>query len=356
MTHLIRTKNVLATGLVALTILGSTASASAKSPAAPGTKHMAVIVADLSVGALSLMAGGSVFAASDVGGIDMTVLGPKQTDTAKEVQMFEGAVSQSRDGVVLENLAPPAFTQPMAQAVAKGVPVVALDTEPSPGSNVTLYVGNDNYVLGVSLAQEAMKYLPRQASGTIVVNDATRGVPVFEMRAKGIMDTLSKALPRVKVIEVYSQCMDAGTCSASLLPVMRANPHALAFLGTADADSYTLAQLKKQLGGKYLTAAFDLDPRTLQAVKDGTNFCTVSPEHFLKGYIATRLLAEAVKTGRPLLKGWFDEPGLVVDQNLVDIITTRQSSDANMRTWFRPEIARIFANINSYMKPMSAAR
>jgi ribose transport system substrate-binding protein len=258
--------------------------------------------------------------------------------------------------VVLENLAPPAFTQPMAKAVAKGVPVVALDTEPSPGSNVTLYVGNDNYALGVSLAQEAIKLLPAQASGTIVVNNATRGVPMFMMRAKGIMDTLAKALPHVKLIEVYTSCMDATPCSSGLLPIMRANSHALAFLGTADVDSYTLAQLKKQLGGKYLTAAFDLDPRTMQAVKDGTNFCTISPEHYLKGYIATRLLAEAVKTGKPLPKGWFDEPGLVVDQSLIGVIMERQSSDANMRAWLRPEIARIFADTSPYMKPLSAAR
>jgi len=63
-----------------------------------------------------------------------------------------------------------------------------------------------------------------------------------------------------------------------------------------------------------------------------------------------------VTTGKPLPKGWFDEPGLVVDSGNVDAIIKRQSSDAERRAWFKPGIDKIFVDIAPYLKSMTDAR
>ena len=350
-------RNLLAGTVVVLGAIVPAASAGAQPSQADGTKHVAIVMASLGGGgALQWMASGGVFAASDVGGITANVVGPSTIDGPKEVKMLQAAAATARDGIVIENLAPPLFTQLEAKLVAKGIPIVAMDTAPMPGSNVNLYVGNDNYALGVSLAQEVIKQLPANASGTIVVNDLIKGVPTFDLRAKGITDTFAKVLPRVKAIEVSVTCQSTGDCYKAFAPVVRANSHALALLSTGTFESTAFAQLKKEQGGKYLIGGFDLNTQTLQDIKSGLVLCTVSNEHYLMGYIAMRLLAESAKTGKPLPKGWFDMPGLIVDKTLVDVVTTRQSSDASMRAWLRPEIARIFANTSSFMKPLSTAR
>jgi ribose transport system substrate-binding protein len=336
--------------------LGPAALAGARPAGATATKHIAVVLASLGVSAYQQMAGGAKFAAADLGGIDLKVFGPAQADGPQELKLFQSAVSTYKDGIVFNTLTGPLFAKPLAQTIAKGVPVIAMNSLPPVGSNITLYVGNDNYALGASLAQETIKRLPKNASGTVVVNDGGKGTPVYDNRARAIRDAFAMALPGVTIVESDALCAVAAPCYSALAPVVRANTHALAILATRDVDTSTLAQLKTQTGGKFLAAGIDINPSTLKAVQSGILFCTISPEQYLKGSIATRLLAEAVKTGKPMAKGWFDEPGLVVDQNLAGEFITRQSSDAKMRAWLRPEITRVFANVASYMKPLSEAR
>src|SRR5262245_49299654 len=111
-------------------------------------KKMSFVVANISLNFALEMANGGKFAAEEAGGIDLLVVGPPTTDGPQEVQMFQNATTTHKDGSVVENLAPDLFTRPYAQAVDKGIPIVALDTVPLPGSKVELYVGNDNYELG----------------------------------------------------------------------------------------------------------------------------------------------------------------------------------------------------------------
>jgi ribose transport system substrate-binding protein len=346
----------LSVGVAALLAATACGSGSGSGSSGGGSKKMVFAVANVSLNFALEMANGGKFAVDDVGGIDLKLVGPATTDGPQEVQLFQNALTTSKDGAVVENLAPDLFTRPYAQAVQRGIPVVALDTVPLPGSNVNLYVGNDNYALGVQLADETIKRLPADASGTVILGVPNPGVPVLDARAKGIKDTFAAKLPKITVKGPFETFSDPGKSYNAWSSQVRANAKALAFLGVGDADSYSLARLKKQVHGSFLTAGFDLDAKTLEAVKDGTNFVTISPEHYLKGYVAMRLLAEAVKTGKDLPKGWFDEPGLVVDSKNIDQIIKRQQSDTERRSYYQSIIKTIFADPTKYFKPLTDAR
>jgi ABC-type sugar transport system substrate-binding protein len=355
---MLRSRPLLAVLLLTAT-LGVTACGNGSSggtAAAGGTKKMSFVVANISLNFALEMANGGKYAADETDGVDLKVIGPATTDGPQEVQMFQNAITTNRDGAVVENLAPDLFTRPYAQAVARGIPVVALDTVPLPGSNVDLYVGNDNYELGTQLADEAIKRLPPDAKGTVVLGVPNPGVPVLDMRAKAIKDTFAKKLPGVVVKGPFQTFSDPGQSYNAWSSQVRANSHALAFLGVGDADSYSLARLKQETKGTWLSGGFDLDAKTLEAVKDGTNFATISPEHYLKGYVAMRLLAEAVKNGTARPKGWFYTPGLIVDSSNIDAILTRQQSDANRRAGIADEVKKIFADPAASLRPLTDAR
>jgi ABC-type sugar transport system substrate-binding protein len=324
--------------------------------AAGGTKKMSFVVANISLNFALEMANGGRYAAEEAGGVDLKVIGPATTDGPQEVQMFQNTVTTNRDGAVVENLAPDLFTRPYAQAVARGIPVVALDTVPLPGSNVDIYVGNDNYELGTQLAAEAIKRLPPDAKGTVVLGVPNPGVPVLDMRAKAIKDTFAKKLPGIVVKGPFQTFSDPGQSYNAWSSQVRANSRALAFLGVGDADSYSLARLKRETRGTWLSGGFDLDAKTLEAVKDGTNFATISPEHYLKGYVAMRLLAEAVNKGDDLPKGWFYTPGLIVDSANIDAIQSRQQSDASRRAGIAEEARKLFADPGGRLRPLTDAR
>ncbi|MEQ6902574.1 sugar ABC transporter substrate-binding protein [Nocardioides sp. YIM 152588] len=336
--------------------LALAACASGSSSDSGGNKKLGIVVANISLNFAREMADGAQAAADDVGGIDLTVAGPATTDGPQEVQIFQNTLVKAPDGIVLENLAPDLFVRTSAQAIDDGTPVIALDTIGLPGSKITTYVGNDNYDLGATLAKEAIKRMDSDPSGVVVLGVPNPGVPVLDSRAQGIKDTFADMAPKVTIKGPYETFSDPGKSYNAWSSLVRSNKGALAFLGVGDADSYSLARIKKQEGGDYLTAGFDLDDQTLQAVKDGINFCTVSPEHYLKGYVAMEMLGEYATQDKAIAEGWIRVPGLVVDSSNIDKIIERQASQEGRHEQIAPEAQDIVANIGDYTEPYEDAR
>ncbi|WP_327433642.1 sugar ABC transporter substrate-binding protein [Streptomyces sp. NBC_01236] len=322
-----------------------------------GKLDMGIAVANISLNFAHEMVLGAESAASHEGNVNFKAVGPPNTDGPAEVQLFQNLTARAKDGIVLENLDPPIFTRPAAHAVDQGIPVVALDTSPTDGSKVGFYVGNDNYALGELMAKEALKRLGSDPKGQIVIGVPNPGTPVLDNRAKGIADTFKKQAPNVEVLGPFQTYSDPGQNYSSWSAQVNAHPKALAFLGVGDADSYNLAKIKKAEKGTWLTAGFDVDPKTLDAVKDGSNFVTIDPQHFLKGYLSTAMLIEAVRDNDgKLLKGWFLSPGGVVDQSNIDEIITRQKSPKAAYDWYKPTVDKLLGDQNAQLKPLKDAR
>jgi ribose transport system substrate-binding protein len=347
-------KRVPVTALALCLVL--TACGDKPSGSGDGKLKMGIAVANASLNFAHEMAQGAQAAAEQAGGVDFKAVGPPNTDGPAEQQLFSNLTTTQTDGVVLENLDPPIFTRPAAQAIDRGVPVVALDTAPTEGSKITLYAGNDNYQLGVLLAQETLNRMPANPSGTIVIGVPNPGTPVLDSRAKGLKDIFAQKAPRIQVKGPFQTYSDPNQNYGAWSSQVHANPDALAFLGVGDADSYNLAKIKEAEHGKYLVAGADVDAQTLQGVKSGLNFITIDPEHFLKGYVITALLIRSVKEHKPLPQGWLVMPGLVVDQSNIDAVIQRQTSRQAAYKFYQPEIDKILLDPAAYLKPLSEAR
>jgi ABC-type sugar transport system substrate-binding protein len=317
---------------------------------------MGIAVANISLNFAHEMVEGAQSAAEHEGGVDLKAVGPPNTDGPAEQQLFTNLTTTQTDGVILQNLDPPIFTRPAAQAIDRGVTVVALDTAPTDGSKITFYAGNDNYQLGVLLAEQTLKRLPANPSGTIVVGVPNPGTPVLDSRANGIKETLAAKAPGVQFKGPFQTFSDPNNNYSAWISQVHANPDALAFLGVGDADSYNLAKIKQQENGRYLVAGADVDAQTLQGIKQGLNFMTADPEHFVKGYVITALLIRSVKQKKPLPRGWLVMPGLVVDQSNIDKVMRRQTSPQAAYDFYKPEIDKILANPDAFLKPLSEAR
>jgi ribose transport system substrate-binding protein len=129
----------------------------------------------------------------------------------------------------------------------------------------------------------------------------------------------------------------------------------VAGLGVGDADNASLAQMKQNQHGTYLTGAFDLDPTALQAIVNGTNFALLDPEHFLKGYVAMRLLIEHALYGKAIPGGWWNPGALLVTQSNVHQIIKRQESLSAKGRFYQTAIDQEFANPAAEIKPLAQA-
>lgn len=342
--------------LAATLVLGSALTACGGNDLSSKRLKMGIAVPNDKLNFSREMYQGATAAAQHSGNIDFEVVGPSSTDGSAELKLFQNLAATHTDGVVLFNLDPPIFTRPAARAVDQGVPVVALDTAPTSGSKVGFFVGTDNYELGRLLGEATAKKLGPGAKGTVVLGQTDLGVPVLDDRIKGIKRVLGKQEPGLRVVGPVHTFSDPAQNYDAWRAQVHAHPGALAFLGVGDADSYDLAKIKQQENGRYLTAGFDVDPKTLEAIKRGVNFVGIDPEHFLKGYISTAILAKYVREGEKLPHGWFKTSGIVVDRNNIDEVINREKSPAAAYDWYKAEIDRLMANIEGNIRPLPQAR
>jgi ribose transport system substrate-binding protein len=296
------------------------------------------------------MAMGAKAAAGDRPGVDLKESAPADVDGPKEVQLFQAATRASKDGVAMMTLTPDLFLRPLLTAAQQGTPLVAVDTPPAKGAEgaAKLVIGNSNVEIGQQLADAIVKKIPAGTTGEVLIGTDTPGLGVLEMRNQGFKDTLSKLRPGLKFTTFdakQSPTDNYNTWSAQV----KAHPNAIAYVGPGSQAAVSLTRIEKQTGKKLLVGACDLDPVALQGVKDGYVQALISPEHFLKAYIAIALLAAQKQDGKRLPTGMWNTGELTVDASNIDKILERQKSQATREAYFKPIADAQLADPSKYL-------
>src|SRR4051794_25306284 len=123
--HRSRPRTVAALAPVLAVLCALPACGGGAAPAAPGGGNtgrlaMGIAVANISLNFAHEMVEGATSASQHDGNIDFQAVGPPNTDGPAEEKLFGNLVRTATDGVVLENLDPPIFTRPAADAVDGG--------------------------------------------------------------------------------------------------------------------------------------------------------------------------------------------------------------------------------------------
>lgn len=296
------------------------------------------------------MAMGAKAAADDRPGVNLKASAPANVDGPKQVQLFQAATRASEDGVAMMTLTPDLFLRPILTAGRQGVPLVAVDVPPAKGAETAmkLLIGNSNVGIGQDLAKALLPKIPEDAKGEILVGTDTPGLPVLEQRNQGFKEVMAKERPGIKLMVFdakQSPTDNYNTWSAQV----RAHPNAIAYVGPGSQAAVSLTRIQKQTGKKLLVGACDLDPVALEGVKDGYVQALISPEHFLKAYIAIALLAAQKQDGKDLPEGVWNTGELTVDSKNIDQILERQKSAAAREAFFKPVADQQLANPSKYL-------
>jgi len=289
--------------------------------------------------------------------VDFSEVAPQgiQTGSEAEATLLQTTIKTARDGVAYQTLVPDALVQPLQEAHAAGIPLIAVDAPPPPSSGVDTFVGNSNFELGQMLAKEILGKIPANATGQVVVGNSLPGLPVLDQRVTGMIQVIRKERPGVQIIGPFDSKRGPDANLAAWTAEVKEYPNALAYLAPSDLDASTLARIERQIGRRLLVGGCDLEAPALQAIKEGLVYALASPEHWLKGYIAVRLLVEHAQLGKDLPKGWWNPGALVVDQENVDAIIARQKDEASRTRWFLPTATKQLAHQSQYVQPLSAA-
>lgn len=289
------------------------------------------------------MALGAQAAADDDGNVDLQLSAPTGIDGPKQVLLFQAASRTATDGVAYMTVTPDLFVRPLNTATDAGVPVIAVDAGPPPGTKVTTFVANSNTKLGELLGEAFVAQNPA-ADGEVVLGNDIPSLQLLVQRLDGVQNVLKAKLPNMKVtgpLDAKSEPTDNFNAWKS---IVQSHPAAVAFLGVGGQDGVSLPLIAKQTGRKFLAASADLPPEAVQAVKDGSLFALSSPEHWMKGYIAVHLLIEAKRKCAKVPEGWWNSGNLLVDKANVDDIIARQQTPQSRKAWFQQEIDKQLAN------------
>ncbi len=278
-------------------------------------------------------------------GVDVTVVAPADpVDFATQVQLFNDAILDEPDGIVLFTLGPDQFVRPATDAVDAGIPLLMADVPLEGYPTVT----NDNVGMGTRLAEYVMADVPSDATGTVVIGTPSPGLIVLDQRAQGITDYVNANFPNLEVLGPFETTTDPTQNTQIWTDLVASNTDAVAFFGTGDQDSPSLAQVRRSNGGTWKNAAFDLNDTALEAVQTGDLDAIGDPQHFLKGYVGIALLVENIRDGRELPPPAFEALLITLDNVInidnVDGIIERQTSPEARTAWYQDQIDEILTN------------
>lgn len=337
---------------------GSSSSSSSSNAGSSGgsskTAHIGFIYATTASNFAQEMALGAQAAASHTPGVDFNQSAPNTAEESQEVPLFLSAIHTDTDGLAMETLAPNLFVRPVQQAEEANIPQVAVDTPPPEGTKVSFFVGNSNTELGEMLAKALLAKIPSGTKGEILIGTDSPSLIVLQLRNKGFEKVIKAERPDITFNSFDSKQGPTENYDTWNSQV-KAHPSAVAYIGPGSQDAVSMAQIERQTGKHYLVGADDLDPVALQGLKQGYVDTLISPEHWLKGYIAVKLLAEHALSGKALPDGWWNPGALVVNSKNVDKILARQQTAASRYAGFSPIAQEQLADPSKYLKPLSAA-
>jgi ABC-type sugar transport system substrate-binding protein len=330
-----KTVRVLASVAVAAVALvasaGTAASAqSVSAKPAKGSVHLGIAYWDTRTYAFQLMYKGAQAVAAADPAVDLKGAAPDSGDPTKLLPLFQSLAGTQTNGVILQTLAADPFLRPVQSVTAAGTPVIAIDAPPPAGAGVTLFITNNNEKLGESLAAELFKKIPANATGEVVIGTTGAGIPPLEARILGMQTWLKANRPNVTVDAPQSTAGSTGSAAevyGAWQSLVQQHPKALAYMAPSAQDAVALGLLNQKLKLHLNAGGMDLEPAVLPYIKQGLVNAVVSPEHWLKGYIAAKLLAAHAEKGTPIPTGTWDTGGLVVNSKNIDSIIARQKND-----------------------------
>jgi ribose transport system substrate-binding protein len=133
---------------------------------------------------------GAARAAADLGTVEIIWKGPqKEDERTEQISLVQTAAQTQVDGIVLAPMDAEALVPPVEEAVAKGIPVVIIDSALRSQKPIS-YVATDNYHGGVLAADRLAEVLG--GKGKIILMRYMVGSASTEEREKGFTDTIAK--------------------------------------------------------------------------------------------------------------------------------------------------------------------
>lgn len=258
--------------------------------------------------------------ASEDFGVTVDYRNPPNGDLSDMARIIEQASARNYDGIIASIADFDVLKKPMAQVVAKKIPLITINsgtTAQSEQLGAIMHVGQPEFDAGKAAGERA------KAAGVksfLCVNHYATNPASFE-RCRGFAEAIGADYKKSTI----DSGDDPPTVESKVSAYLRSNPTtgAVLTLGPSSAHPTLKAIEKLGLKGKIFMATFDLSPEISAGIKDGTVAFAIDQQPYLQGYIPVAVLALMKKDGtrdlakvmtalkaNPKAKARFEEYGL----------------------------------------------
>ncbi len=255
-------------------------------------------------------------AQAELPGYDMSVKYPEQAAAAIQQRLMDDLVAAGTDAIMVSAVDPKTSTEALNR-VGGQVPLFTTDSD-APDSNRIAYIGSSNTDLGRDAGRLAVAALPD--GGKCMGFVGLLGADNARERIEGFREVTAGT--NVELIDVRGDDIDQTRARANVDDVLVANPDVNCMVGFYSYNPPRIYEALRDAGklGEITVIAFDEDPITLGAVREGTFAGTVVQQPFEWGYQGMKLMAaylEGDKSGVPE-DGLIIVPGMVITSDNVD--------------------------------------
>jgi ribose transport system substrate-binding protein len=223
-------------------------------------------------------------------GVKAVVQGPNTFDAQAELEALQRAVAAKPNGVLI-SVADATVLQPeIDKAIGAGIPVITIDSD-APHSHRLFFIGTNNREAGHLGGQRVVSKLGGKGN---VVFFTMPGQPNLDERLNGYEEIFATH-PGIKTVEVFNIRGDSGNA-------FDATQRYVAQTGANKIDAFICLEasagkdvgevLKRQNLHDRLLVAMDVDPDTLNLIKDGWIDTTIAQKPYTMGFFGLKMLDE----------------------------------------------------------------
>lgn len=214
--------------------------------------------------------------------------GSKTSIVPEMVNQMNTAVSGKADGIAVSVVDVKAFKDPVDKALQAGIPVVSYNADGAvgnPGSSRLAYIGQDLFVSGQQVGAKLASLMTAPAD--VVGFIATPGALNIQPRIDGAKDALQKS-GKMKSFKAVTTGAETPQEISTIDAFVQSHSDIKAFFSVDGGSTEGLgdAMTKHKLKSKGVVAGgFDLEPKTLAAIKAGNLDFTVDQQPYLQGFL-----------------------------------------------------------------------
>jgi ribose transport system substrate-binding protein len=267
-------------------------------------------------------------------GVGYTMVGPDTYDPQAETQAFRDAVAAAPTGILLAGADPNGMKEPIDAAIAKGIPVITIDSD-VPTSKRLTFIGTNNYQAGLMGGRVLAERMHNK--GDIVVYTMP-GQINLEERLQGYKNILAEH-PQMKIIRVVDVKGTPSIAFDTTQEILKGKTTPDGFVCLVSNACQEVADVldRNKVDGKVLVG-MDSDANMLTWIQKGKVATTVAQRPFTMAYYGIIMLDSLHHYKLPSLDGnwaqdtraplpmFVDTGAVLIDKSNADAFLKAQSA------------------------------